>query len=66
MAVPTAFHLDAAAKLMEAGVDVLIEKPLAATLKEADELISLAQRHARIAQVGHLSGSILRCRRLCH
>ena len=54
VAVPTAFHLDAAAKLMDAGVDVLIEKPLAATLKEADELISLAERHARIAQVGHL------------
>jgi predicted dehydrogenase len=54
VAVPTAFHLDAAGKLMEAGVDVLIEKPLAASLKEADELISLAQRDGRIAQVGHL------------
>ncbi len=37
VAVPTAFHLDAARKLMEAGVDVLIEKPLAASLAEADE-----------------------------
>jgi predicted dehydrogenase len=39
---------------MEAGVDVLIEKPLATSLAEADELIELARRHGRIGQVGHL------------
>ena len=39
---------------MKAGVDVLIEKPLATTLAEADELIALAAAHKRIAQVGHL------------
>jgi predicted dehydrogenase len=39
---------------MEAGVDVLIEKPLAATLAEADELLRVASTHKRIAQVGHL------------
>jgi len=39
---------------MESGVDVLIEKPLAATLAEADELIHVASVHKRIAQVGHL------------
>jgi predicted dehydrogenase len=33
---------------------VLIEKPLAATLEEADELIDLAAEHGRVAQVGHL------------
>lgn len=54
VAVPTAFHLESARRLMEAGVDVLIEKPLAASLKEADELIALAHRHGRVAQVGHL------------
>jgi len=54
VAVPTAFHLESAGKLMEAGVDVLIEKPVAASLKEADELITLAQRHRRTVQVGHL------------
>lgn len=54
VAVPTAFHLESARRLMEAGVDVLIEKPLATSLKEADELISLAHRHGRVAQVGHL------------
>jgi predicted dehydrogenase len=52
--VPTVEHLKVAGELMEAGVDVLIEKPLAATLADADELVRLARRTGRIAQVGHL------------
>jgi predicted dehydrogenase len=54
VAVPTILHLEVARNLMDAGVDVLIEKPLTATLKEADELIRLASNHKRVAQVGHL------------
>jgi len=54
VAVPTVSHLEVARRLMEGGVDVLIEKPLATTVAEADELIALAQRHGRIAQAGHL------------
>ncbi len=54
VAVPTVLHLDVARRLLDAGVDVLIEKPLAATLGEADELIRLATAHQRVAQVGHL------------
>jgi predicted dehydrogenase len=54
VAAPTAHHLPVARDLMKAGVDVLIEKPLAATLAEADELIAVAAKHQRIAQVGHL------------
>ena len=54
VAVPTAAHLAVARTLMQSGVDVLIEKPLAASLGEADELINLAQQHSRVAQVGHL------------
>ncbi|HYE25898.1 MAG TPA: Gfo/Idh/MocA family oxidoreductase [Clostridia bacterium] len=54
VAVPTIGHLPAARSLMERGVDVLIEKPLAPGLREADEIIALAERHQRIAQVGHL------------
>ncbi|MFY9646002.1 MAG: Gfo/Idh/MocA family oxidoreductase [Terriglobales bacterium] len=54
VAVPTILHLDVARALMESGVDVLIEKPLAATLAEADELASVASTHQRVAQVGHL------------
>lgn len=54
VAVPTSHHLPVASELMKAGVDVLIEKPLAATLAEADELVKLAHDHKRIAQTGHL------------
>jgi len=54
VAVPTLHHLPVARELMAAGVDVLIEKPLASSLPEADELIKIAEQHARIAQVGHL------------
>ena len=54
VAVPTAAHLDVARQLMPKGVDVLIEKPLTATLAEADEMIGLAERYACIAQTGHL------------
>lgn len=54
VAVPTEHHRATAAALMAAGIDVLIEKPLASTLDEADELISLANAHQRIVQVGHL------------
>ncbi len=54
VAVPTTHHLRIARQLMEVGVDVLIEKPVAASLAEADELVSLAQRLGRIAQAGHL------------
>ena len=54
VAAPTVHHLQVARELMKAGVDVLIEKPLAATLPEANELVALAAKHKRIAQVGHL------------
>jgi predicted dehydrogenase len=54
VASPTAHHLEVARDLMTSGVDVLIEKPLAATLAEADELVALAGAHKRIAQAGHL------------
>ena len=54
VAVPTVEHLKVARALMEAGIDVLIEKPLAPSLAEADEIIRIAQRTGRIVQVGHL------------
>ena len=54
VAVPTVHHLNAAKALMQSGIDVLIEKPLASTLAEADELIRVAAEHKRVAQVGHL------------
>lgn len=54
VAVPTLHHRAVSAALMAAGIDVLIEKPLASTLAEADELISLANANQRVVQVGHL------------
>ena len=39
---------------MEAGIDVLIEKPLAASLVEADQLIRISQNLGRVVQIGHL------------
>jgi predicted dehydrogenase len=54
VAVPTVHHVNVAAALMAAGIDVLIEKPLASTLDEADELVRLAAAHSRVVQVGHL------------
>jgi predicted dehydrogenase len=52
--VPTIHHATVAAPLLAAGIDVLIEKPFAATLAEADSLLALAQQHNRILAVGHL------------
>jgi predicted dehydrogenase len=54
VAVPTSEHFAVASRLLEGGVDVLLEKPIAATLDEADALIALAARHGRVLQVGHL------------
>ncbi len=54
VAVPTLRHLEIARALMEAGIDVLVEKPLAASLADADELVRLAQNLNRVGQVGHL------------
>jgi predicted dehydrogenase len=54
VAVPTIHHLSVAAALMAGGIDVLIEKPLASSLDEADELIRLAASNQRVAQAGHL------------
>ena len=54
VAVPTVAHLQAAKSLVDAGIDVLIEKPVANTIAEADEMIRIAERNNRIAQVGHV------------
>jgi predicted dehydrogenase len=54
VAVPTTQHLPVARDLMEAGIDVLIEKPVATSLAEADELMATAAACQRVAQAGHL------------
>ena len=54
VAVPTVLHHAVASVLLEAGLDLLVEKPLAATLTEADELLTLAEKKGRVLQPGHL------------
>jgi predicted dehydrogenase len=54
LCVPTIHHAACAALLLPSGIDLLIEKPLAATLPEADQILTLARTHSRIVQPGHL------------
>ena len=54
IAAPAEFHFEHAAKALRAGKHVLVEKPIAATLEQADELIALARQTGVVLQVGHL------------
>ena len=54
VAVPTVHHHAVASVLVDAGLDLLVEKPLAASLVEADDLIARADKGSRILQPGHL------------
>jgi len=54
VAVPTKEHARVGCRLLEAGIDVLVEKPMAASLGEADQLMASARRSNRILQVGHV------------
>jgi len=54
VAVPTVSHFTVAKGLLEAGCDVLLEKPIAATLEEAAELVNLAEQLGRLLMVGHI------------
>lgn len=54
LAVPTHLHAQIARECLDRGVDVLVEKPMAQTLEEAEELTDLAKRRGRILQVGHV------------
>jgi len=54
VAVPTIHHHAVASPLLDAGIDLLVEKPLAATLPEADDLVARAEKGSRILQPGHL------------
>lgn len=53
VAVPTIYHADAAQKLLAAGVDVLIEKPLAPSPEVGRQILDIAKEHGRIVAVGH-------------
>jgi predicted dehydrogenase len=54
VAVPTVAHARVGCRLMQLGIDVLVEKPMAVSLAQADELLDAASNAGRILQVGHL------------
>ncbi|MEW6734107.1 MAG: Gfo/Idh/MocA family oxidoreductase [Acidobacteriota bacterium] len=54
LAVPTVDHCTIGCELLSQGIAVLVEKPIARTLTEADELINTARRHGVYLQIGHL------------
>jgi predicted dehydrogenase len=54
VAVPTTVHEEVGVALLEAGIDILVEKPIAPDLAAATRLIEAAERHGGVLQVGHL------------
>jgi len=54
VAVPTSQHSQVGCELLESGIDVLVEKPIATDLASARRLVDTAAKHERILQVGHL------------
>jgi len=54
LAVPTEAHCEIACGLLEAGIHVLVEKPISRTLEEADRMIKAAEAGNALLQVGHL------------
>ncbi|MGC8794950.1 MAG: Gfo/Idh/MocA family protein, partial [Bryobacteraceae bacterium] len=54
VATPTTSHAEVGCVLLEAGLDVLVEKPIAADLDSARKLVETAERGGRVLQVGHL------------
>jgi len=54
IAAPTGLHAEVALPLLEAGIDLLIEKPLAATVEDARNIVTSARRHGRTVAVGHV------------
>ncbi|MBV9770424.1 MAG: Gfo/Idh/MocA family oxidoreductase, partial [Bryobacterales bacterium] len=54
VAVPTSSHAEVGCELLESGIDVLVEKPIASDLSSARRLVETAAKHDRILQIGHL------------
>ena len=54
VAVPTSAHADVGCYLLESGIDVLVEKPIAPDVASAQRLIQAAESHGRVLQIGHL------------
>jgi predicted dehydrogenase len=54
VAVPTVDHAAVGCQLMQMGLDVLVEKPMAVNVTEADALLESAKQHQRVLQIGHV------------
>ena len=54
VAVPTVSHFEVVQLALKADCDVLVEKPIAATMAEGEELLEIAEARGRLLQVGHL------------
>ena len=54
LAVPTVLHYEIGAQLIERGIHLLIEKPIARTLEEGEKLVELARKQGVILAVGHI------------
>src|SRR5215510_454005 len=54
VAVPTEQHFQVASDLLEAGIGVLVEKPITPTIEEARELFAIARRTGSVLHVGHV------------
>ena len=54
VAAPTGLHAAVSLPLLEGGVDLLVEKPIAATVEDARAIVTTARRHGRVVAVGHV------------
>lgn len=54
IAVPTPLHHAVACEALERGIHVLVEKPIATTVQQAEEMVAISQRRGCVLQVGHL------------
>ncbi|HTY63600.1 MAG TPA: Gfo/Idh/MocA family oxidoreductase [Acidobacteriota bacterium] len=69
IAVPTTLHAEIGEQFLNRGVHVLVEKPIAHTLADADRLIQAARTNARILQIGHLerfNPAVIQLREIVH
>lgn len=69
VAVPTEQHFHVTRELLEAGISVLVEKPIAPTLEEARELFAIARRTGTVLHVGHVerfNGAVQELKKIVH